>query len=173
VGRIKTASAIFGMVLLIAGCVHDKPKLPGRLIANCVPGKDEELSKAPYQATYVLREWPAPPIPPPSRWVPEENVVDLFTRGLDRRQPVGFEKSTDGQLFAVAGEEKIPLNPGRYSWHIEPSSEYTGARWFFHEAGERTVEIVSLPFELAAAIVAVPFVAGAALLTWPLLVLAS
>jgi hypothetical protein len=85
---------------------------------------------------------------------------------------VGFEKSSDGNLVAVAGEEKIPLEPGRYSWHIEPSSEYTGMKWFVHEAKDCTVEIVSLPFEAAAAAVAVPIAVGAFIIALPVLLFA-
>ncbi len=99
--------------------------------------------------------------------MPSEQVVDLFVRGLDKRQSVGFEKTADGKLLAVAGYEKIALEPGRYAWHIHPSSEYTGLKWFVQETGERVVEVVCLPFELAVVVVAMPFVFGAFLFAWP------
>jgi len=171
--RTKRAWVLLG-IFMLTGCVSENRRLPGKLIAEYSPDKkDASVSKTPYQAIYVLREWPTPPSdPPPQRWVPEENVVDLFTRGLEGRQPVGFEKSSDGKLVAVAGEEKIPIEPGRYSWHIEPSSEYTGMKWFIHEAGERTVEVVSLPFDLAAAAIAVPIAVGTFIIAWPVLLFA-
>jgi len=36
---------------------------------------------------------------------------------LSDQNPIGFEKQGDGPLFAVAGEEKVPLTAGRYCWH--------------------------------------------------------
>ena len=97
--------------------------------------------------------------------------MDLFVRGLSKRDSVGFEKTSDGKLLAVAGDEKLTLEPGRYSWNIDPRTEYTGFKWFVHETGERTVEIICLPFELAVAAVAVPFVFGAFLLCWPFMLI--
>ena len=163
------AACVLAGIILLTGCAHESPApSSGRLIAEYVPDKEVNVSNAPYQASYVLRHWPAPPSdPPPQRWIPEEQVVDLFVRGLDKRQPVGFEKTDDGKLLAIAGEEKITLAPGHYCWHIHPSSEYTGLQWFIHETGDRTVEIVSLPFAFVAAAVAMPFVFGVFLFTWP------
>ena len=152
---------------MLAGCTHDAAHSSGQLVAR-YSGTDAEVSNAPYKATYVLRQSQAPPSdPPPRTWIPEEHVVDLFVRGLSRQQAVGFEKTSDGKLLAIAGDEKIALEPGRYSWHIDPSTEYTGLKWFVHETGERTVEIISLPFDCAAVVVAVPFVLGFFLFTWP------
>jgi hypothetical protein len=169
----KALAGLWFGAFLLSGCSHDNPQLGnGRLIAEYAPAQSADVSKAPYQATYVLRHWPVPPSdPPPKQWIPEEQIVTMYVRGLERRQSVGFEKTADGKLLAVAGEEKISLEMGRYSWHIHPSTEYTGAKWFFHETGERVVEIVSLPFEVAAAAVVLPVVCGAFLFTWPFLLL--
>ena len=103
---------------LLSGCRHDNPHATGgRLIAEHKPEKEAELAKAPYSATYVLYQQPAAPTdPPPRRWVPDEQAVELFVRGLGKRQPIGFEKTSGGKLVAVAGEEKISLEPGRYRW---------------------------------------------------------
>ncbi|MBI3821582.1 MAG: hypothetical protein HY289_02770 [Planctomycetes bacterium] len=168
----RTTLALTVLIALFSGCARETPKSSGRLIADYAPGKDAEVSKAPYQATYILRHWPNPPAdPPPKHWVPDQEIVDLFIRGLDKRQAVGFEKTSDGNLVAVAGEEKIKLEPGRYAWHIHPSTEYTGLKWVIHETGERTVEIISLPFGLAAAALVVPFIFCGFLLVLPFAIL--
>src|SRR5581483_4831397 len=118
---------------------------------------DEE--SAPYKATYALYHWRKPPEgEPPQTWVPEQEVEQLYLRGLSKGDKVGFERDDKGRLFAVAGEEKIPLPDGRYCWHITPETEYRGLERVLHETGENVKAIILLPFEVAGAAV------GAALL---------
>jgi hypothetical protein len=168
--RFSRLYALFALVLA-AGCAHRAPTPDGRMIAEYQPGKDAIVCKTPYQATYVLRHMPTPPSdPPPKEWIPEHEVVDVFIRGLGKRHSIGFEKSSDGTLCAVAGEEKLKLEPGRYCWHIHPHSQYTGLKWVLHETGERVVEVISLPFGLAALVIVVPLVVGFYLVFWPIFI---
>lgn len=151
-GRGALIGALLGLILL-GGCSHSglHPH-GGKMIAEYKPCEDAQVKKTPYQANYVLYHWPKPPCdPPPQKWIPENEVIEVFVRGLGKRQPIGFEKAKDGQLFAVAGDEKISIEMGRYCWHIHPSTEYRGLKWFVHETGDRIVEIASLPFGLVAA----------------------
>jgi hypothetical protein len=168
--RKVLTGCLLGMGLL-GGCAHQNlHPHGGRLIAEFKPGECPDVKKAPYQATYVLYHWPKPPCdPPPHKWVPEQEVVEMFVRGLTKRQPIGFEKGCDGKVFAVAGEEKIELDAGRYCWHIHPSTEYTGVKWLVQETGERAVEIISLPFGLAALIVCLPLLLLFFVFFWPFL----
>ncbi len=141
---------------LLTGCAQQATHTHGgRMVAEYCPGKEPEVSKTPYAATYVLYHWPKPPCdPPPHKWVPEHEVAEMFVRGLGKHDPIGFEKGSDGKIVAVAGEEKITVDDGHYCWHIHPTTEYTGFKWFVQESGERVVEVVSLPFELVGGAIA-------------------
>ena len=145
--------------LLTAGCLGSPHHHHGgQLVAEYHPGDKPETTSAPYKATYVLYHWPAPPTdPPPHTWVPEKEVVELYVRGLSRHDPVGFAKTDAGQLQAVAGEEKILLDDGRYCWHISPETEYRGFARLIHETQENVVSIVELPFGVFILAVSVPF----------------
>lgn len=148
----------FLVAALAGGCAHCGHNHGGRLIQEYKPGGEAEVTKTPYAGTFVLFHSPKPPCdPPPQTWIPDHQVVEMFVRGLGKRQAIGFE-CKDGKLFAVAGDEKIELAMGRYCWHLHPNSEYTGMRWLIHETGERIVEIVSMPFGLAALILCLPFI---------------
>src|SRR5262249_25917988 len=128
----------------------------------------------PYQATYVLYHWrPQPTDPPPQTWIPDQEVEELYVRGLGRWVNIGFEKGDKGKLFAVAGKEKIPLEDGRYCWHINPATEYHGAERLLHETGQNIVYVVRLPFGLAAAAVAIPVILGCGLVCLPLAAFAN
>jgi hypothetical protein len=71
---------------------------------------------------------------------------------LWEKAPVGFEKGADGQLFAVVGEDKIPLPPGHYSWRTTegepaPKVPLTGKEkvgYVLYRTGEIVGEIVLL-----------------------------
>jgi hypothetical protein len=139
----------------------------GAFVAEHKPGETPAVSSAPYQAVYALYRWDPPPEePPPHTWLPEQQVTEMFVRGLARRDPVGFEKGKDNELVAVAGTEKIPLVEGRYCWHITAGSEYHGTQRLLHEAGENLLTVVELPFELAGVALVAPLlvvVGGAAI----------
>jgi hypothetical protein len=141
------AAVLLLPLALGAGCMAPNPHHHGgEFVAEYRPGEKAEATTAPYQATYALYEWPKPPEgPAPHTWNPDTQATELYVRGLDRCDKVGFEKSDKGELLAVAGEEKIPLEPGRYCWHITTATEYHGVQRVLHETGENVVAIVALP----------------------------
>jgi hypothetical protein len=142
---------------LISGCVSNSHLHGGKLVAEHQPGDAPDKCRTPYKATYVLYHWQEPPAgAPPHTWIPEQQVEELFVRGLGRWETIGFEKDADGKLLAVAGNEKIPLAEGRYCWHISTESEYRGVARVMNEASENTWAAICLPFDLAFAAVVFP-----------------
>ncbi len=135
-------------VVLLAGCGgRDSSQ---ELVAECAPSKNAEMRKAPYEATYVLQQWHARPT---RTGKPYEEALDMFQRGLTKNDSIGFEKASDGGIVAVAGDERVSLEPGHYTWNV---AQYTGLRWFVHEtkectteAARRTVKVMTLPFVAA------------------------
>jgi hypothetical protein len=128
----------------------------GQLVAELGPRDTPAADGAPYKATYALYRWRKPPEGAvPQTWVADQEVDQLYLRGLRRGDKVGFERDGSGQLFAVAGEEKIPLADGHYCWHITPETEYRGMERVLHEAGENTLAAVGLPFSVVGAAVVV------------------
>jgi hypothetical protein len=126
------------------------------MVADLKAGGSPAVEDAPYKATYVLYHWRTPPEGPvPENWTAEDEVERLYLRGLSRKDKVGFERDDKGQLFAVAGDEKIPLADGRYCWHITPETEYRGTERILHETGEIIVDIATLPFAVVGAVVTV------------------
>lgn len=164
-------------ILLLAfgsGCASHNPHCHGgHLVCEQKPDCAAETTTAPYKATYVLYQWRTPPQdqPVPHTWIAEQEVSEMYVRSLERGDNVGFEKDKDGQWFAVAGSEKIPLEPGRYCWHISEATEYRGVQLAVHEACETikdTVEnIVALPCGVVAAVLLIPFV----IVLFPILIL--
>lgn len=156
------------VAVLTAGCVSNPHSHGGKFIAEHRPGETPETAETPYKAVYALYHWQEPPQDaPPHTWLPDQQVAELFVRGLAREDKVGFEKGTNGELIAVAGNEKIPLEDGRYCWHITADSEYRGTQRLWHETGEtaRTVAavpvaIVMLPITAAMFLCALPVFAG-------------
>jgi hypothetical protein len=144
-------------VMALIGCCSNPHGHSGQLVSELSPTEKPALEAAPYKATYALYRWNNPPEgTPPERWVADEEVERLYLRGLCRYDKVGFERDEKGQLFAVAGEEKIPLADGHYCWHITPETEYRGMERILHETGENVVSIAALPFEIVGAVVFVP-----------------
>jgi hypothetical protein len=154
-------------VLFLTGCCHNPHDHGGEFVTEYKPGDTPDTTTAPYKATYALYQWSKPPDgPPPQTWVPEHEVTELYVRGLSRHDKIGFEKGDTGQIVAVAGSEKIPLDDGHYCWHITSETEYHGSDRILHETGENVLTVVELPFEAAGAAIALPFVVifGAGLL---------
>jgi hypothetical protein len=91
--------------------------------------------------------------PPPAEGPPGSAAALGELHGmfdLWEKAPVGFEKGADGQLFAVVGEDKIPLPPGNYSWRTTegepaPKVPLTGTekvKYVLCRTGETVGEIV-------------------------------
>jgi hypothetical protein len=143
--------------MLVAGCLSNPHAHSGKLIAEYRPGEEPSTARTPYQATYALYQWRSPPTqPPPHTWIPEQEITELYVRGLSRWKTIGFTRESDGALYATAGEEKIPLAEGHYCWHITPQTETHGLERVLSETGENVVTIVSLPFGTACFLVVAP-----------------
>jgi hypothetical protein len=137
-------------LLALAGCCSNPHGHGGQLVTELGPADRPAVDAAPYKATYALYRWRKPPEGTvPQKWIPDQEVEQLYLRGLARWDKVGFERNDGGQLFAVAGEEKIPLPDGHYCWHVTPETEYRGMERILHEAGENTLTLVGLPFAVA------------------------
>jgi hypothetical protein len=152
------------LLVCAAGCASNNPHCHGgQFVCEHQPEDKPETTTAPYKATYVLYQWRTPPPdqPTPHTWIPEQEVSELFVRGLDKGDKVGFHKDDKDQWFAVAGSEKIPLEPGRYCWHISAGTEYRGFQLAVHEVCDTvkdTVEtIVALPLGIVLLVLLFPF----------------
>ena len=143
-------------LLMVAGCTSPNPHCHGgSFVCECRAGDKPEASTAPYKATYVLYQWRTPPPgePAPRTWIGEHEVTELYIRGLDRGDAIGFEKGDKDQLFAICGCERIPLEPGRYCWHISLDTQPSGFRQAVHELCETCQEIVTTVLALPLGIV--------------------
>jgi hypothetical protein len=152
------------LLVPLAGCATSNPHFHGgHFISEHKCDDCSETSTAPYNATYVLYQWRTPPKdqPPPQTWIPDQEVGQLYVRGLQRGDKIGFEKGDKDELFAVAGTEKITLEPGRYCWHISQETEYRGLALAVHEACDtfkETVEtIIALPLGIVLLVLLLPF----------------
>jgi hypothetical protein len=62
----------------------------------------------------------------------------------------------------VAGAEKIPLEPGRYCWHITEATQYRGLRRAAHEGchmiGDMVSGFLSVPVGMVLLALEVPLV---------------
>jgi hypothetical protein len=145
--------------LFVAGCATNPHSHGGTLVVEHHPGDKEEVASAPYKADYVPYRWPGPPPgPPPHDWRPEREATELYMRGLERATPVGFEADANG-VVAVAGEERIPLEEGRYCWHISSDTQYRGGALVLHELGEDVAGVIALPFATVGFVCMLPVVA--------------
>ena len=152
------------LLVLAAGCTNQNPHCHGgHFICEHRPQDTPGTSTAPYKATYVLYQWRLPPQdqPAPHTWMPDHEATELYVRGLDGGEKIGFEKGEKDQLFAVAGCEKILLEPGRYCWHISPETEYRGFQLALHEICETVKEtvaaIIALPLGIVLLVLLAPF----------------
>lgn len=144
-----------GLVLfLVTGCCDNHHCHGGKLVCEHAHKGKPSVDSAPYKATYALYGWRKPPDGShPEKWIADHEVDQLYVRGLERADKVGFERDSSGQLFAVAGEEKIPLPAGRYCWHVTQETEYRGLERVLHEAGENLLTVAMLPLTVPAFIV--------------------
>jgi hypothetical protein len=144
------------LLLLTAGCASHNPHCHGgTFVCECRAADKAEATTAPYKATYVLYQWRNPPAgePAPRTWIGEHEVAELYIRGLDAGDAIGFEKGDKDQLFAVCGGEKILLEPGRYCWHITQETQPSGFRQVVHEMCETTRDLVTTVLALPLGIV--------------------
>jgi hypothetical protein len=150
------------LLCLATGCMSANSHCHGgALVSDCRIEDQATTTIVPYTATYALYQWKGPPAgqPPPISWSADEHAKVIYVRSLEQQDQIGFEKGNNEQLFAVAGEEKIPLDPGRYCWHVTEATERRGLALAVHDICDTVTEIVSLPFELAFAIIFLPLIA--------------
>lgn len=158
--------ALLVFLLLVSGCATSNPHCHGGhfVCEHKGEGGSFATETAPYKASYALYRWKTPPQgqPAPHTWVPEQEVEEIYVRGLDRGDKVGFEKGEKGELYAVAGCEKIALEPGRYCWHITTGSEMHGFRLAVHQCCETVREcvtaIIALPMGIILLLFFLPFI---------------
>ncbi len=150
---------VLSAALLVGGCCHNAHSHGGKLIVQHEPDSSCAEANTPYKAMYALYHWDKPPDPPPQTWVPDQQVTQMFVRGLARDEKIGFKKGPNGELLAVAGPETIKLEDGRYCWHITGDREYTGGQRLVHEMGETATSIVALPCGTVLFIASLPVLA--------------
>jgi hypothetical protein len=169
--RVIVAAALLS-ASLSGCCLYNPHSHGGHFVAEYCPSAEPQISKTPYQATYVLYQWRQPPCdPPPLQWLPEQEVGELYIRGLSKWESIGFERNKDGQLFAVAGSEKLPLVEGRYCWHVSAQTRFPLAKWMIGETNNTVLGIIALPFGLVALVVFLPMLAVGGLCALPFLFL--
>jgi hypothetical protein len=136
--------ATFALITtLFDGCTTTPHCHDGDLIAEYPANKGAEVKMAPHQGTYALYRRADLPESVPAQAAAPVGLRALYS--LPAQAAVGFEKGEDGQLFAVVGEEKIPLPPGRYCWHATPEAPLPGGQrvvGFLTKAGKAGTEIV-------------------------------
>jgi hypothetical protein len=106
----------FLLVVFCGGCLSGWCNRHS-LVAEYQPGEPAEERLASDEGTYALFGCPdtaAAEAISRSAELPRAQVW-LGSAGL-----VGFEKTEDGQLWAVAGEQKVPVPDGRYWWELDP-----------------------------------------------------
>jgi hypothetical protein len=151
--------AALAACLVAAGCATNPHSHGGSLVVEHHPGDKEAVTSAPYKADYVLYRWPSPPPgPPPHDWRPEREATEFYVRGLEGGTPVGFRADEHG-IVAVAGQERIPLEEGRYCWHISSDTQYRGAQLVCHEVADDVVTVIAIPFATVGFICMLPVVA--------------
>jgi hypothetical protein len=115
---------VFLLVLFGAGCISSGNG-HGTLIARYQSSEVAEVKKAPQENTYALYAASA---------AQQGSNGDGRLRAQVRVLcgcPIGFEKERDGQLHAVAGQQRIPLPEGLYWWEAVPdSSQATNGEWY-------------------------------------------
>jgi hypothetical protein len=138
----KPVAWTVAFVVFAGGCIHFEH---GDVVAEYQPGEPAITAQADYTATYSL-------------W---ERLTDSSTRqrtngastdsegaktkvrdvSLTCGDEIGFQNGENGQIVAVAGGEKIPLDDGHYFWQ---EAEPHGGKLMFNVASI----IVGLPITI-------------------------
>lgn len=94
----------------------------GKVLVEHPPRRKPEFGWTRVPAVYVLfgDRKPASGFPGATRgW---RHGWALTSLPLEKREPLGF-RTVNGQLYAVAGGDQIPLPEGEYCWHTKPGTE--------------------------------------------------
>jgi hypothetical protein len=131
------------LTVLVGGCAGAPQEHGGRLVAAYPPEGAPATAAAPYRADYALYR---------------EDGQALLWRGLAEKETVGFEKSAEGALTAVAGPDRVPLDDGRYCWRVTPETELRGAALVCHDTGNALASAGRFAGATALGVVLFPFV---------------
>ena len=171
------------VTLLVTGCAHNPFDFYKHSIAEYKPGDRPETTTAPYQGSYALYRFdpaplttpaelsprsgsdetpkPLPPLelPPGQRFMPDCGAGELYVRLLSDSDKIGFEKSDDGKLIAIAGSERIPVDDGHYCWYVTTEKERHGFEPVCHETCKNGVTVVACALWPVGIAIQVPFAA--------------
>jgi hypothetical protein len=113
---------LFLLAALVGGCASQRPEAGAPWIAEYHPGGAVATAAAPYRADYALYQT-------------DESAREqrLLWRGLAEQERVGFDRTGEGELVAVAGPDRVPLTDGCYAWRITPETELRGAALLQHD----------------------------------------
>ena len=135
---VRNAVAYLCVLLVFAaGCAGNPHQHAGELIAEHNPGGQLVATTAPYQAEYELYSRPSP----------NGDIERLRWRKLGGGDKIGFERTKDGQLVAVAGGEQFPLTDGFYCWHATPETEHVGVSRVLYQSEEGAIKAAYLAGE--------------------------
>jgi hypothetical protein len=109
---------------LLVGCAGQPRDAAGLRVVEYHPGGPIDRASAPYAANFALYADAAPDQPAGQA---------MLWRGLSENEPLGFARTAEGALEAVAGPDHVPLTEGRYCWHLTPETELHGAALARHD----------------------------------------
>ena len=105
------------------GCGAPSPHSHGgKLVTEYPQRRKPEFGWTRIPAVYVLYSQKDQPPGVPGAKKVRRIGWELTAVRLEKRSPLGF-KVHNGSLVAVAGNDQIPLPPGKYCWHSRPFSE--------------------------------------------------
>jgi hypothetical protein len=144
----RVVAGVLVVAVLAAGCGERHPGHGGRVVAAYPRGRVEPVFghlKQPAEFILIARQ--EPPAGSPAAHV--RNGWELGRWRLKRRSPLGF-KVVNGNLYAVAGRDEVPLPPGAYCWHVRRGSEQIdwGATTLMVVAVASVVFVVSVVYAL-------------------------
>lgn len=123
------------MSLVCTGCTMDRRERA----VNWFDGSGQpRLDPAPFKGDYSLY-----------RSVKNQPETVVFRTRLEPPAKIGFSQSADGQSVAIAGNDSIPMEAGRYGWRGRPDegqydSEKTGT-----SVGTAALVIISVAVGIA------------------------
>lgn len=122
--------------LLAGGCTYDHKE---RVVANYFGGNDKvKLDEAPFAGDFTLYQGPT-----------KGKYVPLQTLHLSPPDKVGFQRSQDGALDAIAGDKNIPLEAGYYVWRGTPDPGQIDAQHTGVQVGGVVLAIVGVGIVIA------------------------
>jgi hypothetical protein len=106
--------------LFVTGCAHNPFDYGTYVITEYKPGNKPDTTVTPYEATYALFRY-------------SRSSEPLFEGVLLPSNKIGFERDDNGNLMAIAGSKKIPIDGGDYCWYVTSEPEFHGFEGLCHE----------------------------------------